>query len=426
MAIKVLELELSEPLEPVWGVEGYIGLYALVRYHGRPVGWVHVTVQQPVVPAEQLRQAIGEQLGWELIPRVLGERFGAEVVGSVPLPPISVVICTRDRADQLARCLQALLALDYPDYEIVVVDNASRGDDTARLAVRLPVRYVREERPGLDWARNRGIAEARYDIIAFTDDDARPDRRWLRAVTSAFGDPEVMAVTGLVAPAELETTAQMLFEFKYGGMSQGFRRWVIRRNWLTTRKLLWASAFGVGANMAFRRELFAAIGLFDVALDVGTPSGGGGDVEMFHRLVARGYTLVYEPAALVWHTHRRDVASLRRLVHNNGRSFGAYLLTCGRNRTASRRSILRFAIREWLGWWLLRRLYRPGGFPRRLIAVELAGALQSPLAYRAAQAHAKQTVASLAQDSQRIYPDPEQGRESRLVEAHQRTVIDVS
>jgi len=393
MPTKILDFELSEGIKPVWGIERYDRLRVLVRYQGRPVGWIRITVHQPVVSAEGLREAITEQLGWKLLPLVLRELIVPRAAGSTPLPPISVIVCTRDRSDLLEPCLQALLALDYPDYEIIVVDNASRSDDTSRLVARLPVRYVREERPGLDWARNRGIAEARYDIIAFTGDDARPDRGWLRAIAHAFAEPEVMAVTGLVVPAELETKAQVRFEDSYG-MGRELRRQTIRRNGLTNWRLLSARDFGAGSNMAFRRKLFDEIGPFDVALGVGTPSGGGGDIEMFHRLVARGYHLVYEPAALVWHIRQRDFASLRRLLYNNGRSFGAYLLTCARNRTVSRRSILRFAVRHWLGRWFFHRLSRPGKFPRHLVAIELAGALLSPLAYRASRARAKQiTVA---------------------------------
>lgn len=395
MSVKVHDLELSEELKPVWGNEGYEGLYTLVRYHGRPFGWAYTAnPYQQVISTSRLREAIAEQLGWKLVSAVLGKQIIAERTDSMPLWPISIVVCTRDRTDQLEGCLDALLGLDYPDYEIIIVDNAPRSEDTTRLAARLSVRYVREDRPGLDWARNRGIAVARHSIIAFTDDDARPDRGWLRAIACAFAEPEVMAVTGLIAPAELETTAQMRFEFQYGGMVQELRRRTIKREALTARELLWASTFGAGANMAFRRELFAAIGLFDVALDVGTPSGGAGDVEMFHRLVARGYTLVYEPSVLVWHTHRRDAAALRRLIFNNGRSFGTYLLTCIRNGTMSKFSILRFAAREWLGWWMLRRLFRPGGLPRHLVVLELVGALLSPLIYKATQARAKKVAAA--------------------------------
>ena len=84
------------------------------------------------------------------------------------------------------------------------------------------VRYVREPRPGLDWARNRAIAEARGDVIAFTDDDVAVDPGWIRALVAAFGSDEtVAAVTGLVLPAELETEAQVLFE-RYRSFSRGF------------------------------------------------------------------------------------------------------------------------------------------------------------------------------------------------------------
>lgn len=397
MALKVLDLELSEEIQPIRTIAGYNALYILVRYRAQPVGWITLTdLRQPAVSAERLREAVVSQLGRQFTHVALDQHLKGNPASNNCSLPISVVVCTRDRTSHLKVCLPALLALEYPDYEIVVVDNAPHNDDTARFVANLPVRYVREDRPGLNWARNRGIAESRHDIIAFTDDDARPDRRWLRAIVRAFAEQDVLTVTGPVVPAELETDAQVLFEFGYGGMSHGFHRRTIRRQLLTERDLLWASAFGVGANMAFRRELFASVGPFDVALDVGTPSRGGGDIEMFHRLVARGHALVYEPAALVWHLHRRDRASLRRQLHDNGRSFGTYLLTCARNRTVSRRAILSFTLREWLAGWVFRRLLRPSGFPRSLIAAELAGAFSSPLAYRASQAYARQTAGGQA------------------------------
>jgi GT2 family glycosyltransferase len=391
---RMAELELSEGIRPIATGQGYHGARILVRRRGRPVGWLSVRCLAGAEISElQIREALAKQVGWQLLP-VLLEREGEVERTARPTVPISVVVCTRNRTQWLEACLQALRALDYPEYEIIVVDNAPSNDDTARLVAQLPVRYVREDRPGLDWARNRGIAAARYDLIAFTDDDARPDRHWLQAMAAAFAQPDVMAVTGFVAPTELDTEAQVMFELGYGGMGHGFQRRAYRENTLGEQGLLWASGFGVGANMAFRRKLFAAVGLFDVALDVGTPSGGGGDVEMFHRLVANGFTLVYEPAALVWHTHRREMPALRQQLYDNGRGFASYLLTCARNRSVRRRLILRFAIQNWLGGWILRRLTWPGRLPRRLVAAELAGALRGPWAYRAAQVHARRTAAS--------------------------------
>lgn len=433
MRMAVADLELTDGLEPgldatlgagldaggTMGLDvgleaaGYDAVRVLVRLDGRPAGWVTVPVSD--IERGGWRAAldtVAKQLGAVLAPAVLlpppapgavsGAVSGASAgraadwgSGQAPrpgpgeaLPAISVVVCTRDRTDNLRRCLAALLALDYPEYEIVVVDNAPSDDRTARLVAGLPVRYVVEERPGLDRARNRGVREAAHGIIAYTDDDVCPDRGWLRAVAAAFSEPDVMAVTGLVAPAELETEAQRLFEFEYGGMSHGLSRRVFRRGELRNTGLLWANAIGCGANMSFRREVLDSVGPFDPALDVGTPAGGGGDLDMLHRVVARGHTAVYEPAAVVWHHHRRDLRALRRQLFDNGRGFGAYLITCARNRTVPRAAVARFALVTWAWPWLVRRLVRPGRFPRRLVAAELAGAILSPVFYLAARVSA--------------------------------------
>ncbi|MEO7859556.1 MAG: glycosyltransferase [Nitrospirales bacterium] len=388
---KICEIDIAETISPIWGVKRYDWLYVLIRYHREPIGWLSLRNPQhhPVISERRLYEEITEQLSWTIGLKLLRKQmFGSQAEQRIT-DPISVVICTRDRVDLLAGCLKAVLGLDYPNYEVVVVDNAPSTDATARLVASLPVRYVREDRPGLDWARNCGIAEAHHDIIAFTDDDVRVDRAWLRYIGNTFSDPEVMAVTGFIAPAELESEAQHLFELKYGGMGKGFSRRIFRKSELNTYDLLAAQAFGVGANMSFRSRVFSDIGLFDVALDVGTPAGGGGDLDMFHRLIAKGHTLVYEPSALVWHIHRRSQDFLRQQIYDNGRSFGSYLLTCVRNRTVSRRKALTFAARQWFGRWIIPRLLRPRGFPRRLTLAELRGALRSPRAYSASQKRAK-------------------------------------
>jgi glycosyltransferase involved in cell wall biosynthesis len=386
MPMKVLDLEISEEIKPVHGMEGYDGAYVLARYQRRPVGQAVITgLRQPVVSVEQINVAI-HKLAWDLVPAVLGKHLGHEIPPVHPSTPLSVVVYA-DQSGALERCLQALSAQDYPDYEIILVDNTPGGDHE-RLAAGDRVRYVREERPGLNYARNRGIDAARHDVIAFTTGRARPDSGWLRALACAFADPQVAAVTGAVAAAELETAAQVRCELRYG-LRHRLQRRIFRREGLADRELLWARDFGGGANMAFRRDVLAALGPFDVALDSDSPGGGGGDVEMLHRLLARGRTLVYEPAALVWHAYPRDEALLRRLLYHNGRSFGIYLLTCARNRTVGRLSILRFAIRNWLGGWLGRNLWRPGDFSRRLAAIELTGALLSPLLYVRARMRAR-------------------------------------
>jgi len=406
MAVKLLDIEFSEPINPIRGLERYEKIRILVRYRGVPIKWVEM-YNNPwlaIIPTEQVRVAIFEQIGKELTKVILTEKLDLKPKPNDLLPPISVVICTRDRTDLLKGALEAILALDYPDREIIVIDNAPSNNSTAELVARLPVRYVKEERPGLDWARNRGIAEASHEIIAFTDDDVRPDRGWLRGIAAGFVDPTIMAVSGLVAPAELETEAQIQYEFGYGGMLQYLHCFKVDGSNLTAQKLLWASAYGVGANMAFRRQVFEDVGNFDPALDVGTPTRGAGDIEMFHRILAKGYSTFYEPIAFVWHVHRRSGDALSRQLRDNGRGFGAYLLTCDRNRTVSRGAILHFAVFNWLNWWLLRRLRQPGWFPRKLVVSELLGALQSPFAYREAQLQAQRLALLPDVEPQQVEP----------------------
>ena len=408
MAIKVIEIEFTEEINPIRQLEEYEGVRILVRYRGRPRGWAYVSNNpwEQTISAERVRQTIVDQLGKELVRSTLEEQFGAvpEAVADRHLPPISVVICTRDRTDLLKGALEALLALDYPHREIIVIDNAPANTSTAELVALLPVRYVKEERPGLDWARNRGIAEARHEIIAFTDDDVRPDRGWLRGIAAGFADPEIMAVSGLVAAAELETVAQQQFELIYGGMLQYLDSRKFNGSELSVQELLWGSKYGVGANMAFRRQVFEAAGNFDVALDVGTATRGGGDIEMFHRILAKGYATFYEPRALVWHLHRRSDKALSKQLQDNGRGFGAFLLTCDRNRTVPRLEILKFAMFNWFGWWLVRRLKTPGLLPRQLVVSELLGALDSPFAYRKAQLQAQRLALLPDVEPQQVEP----------------------
>jgi GT2 family glycosyltransferase len=303
-------------------------------------------------------------------------------------PLVTVAVCTRDRPSSLTRCLDALLALDYPDVELLVVDNAPATTDTERLVRESypSVRYVCESRPGLDWARNRAIAETRREIIAFTDDDVIVDPRWVSELVRLFkADPQVMAVTGLVIPDRLDTPARRLFEI-YGGFGRGFvRRWY---RGAAGRPIALehggAGKFGTGANMAYRRRVFDEIGGFDPALDVGTVTNGGGDLEMFFRVLKYGHTLVYEPAAIVRHRHRETYAQLRTQIANNGVGFYSYLVRSALAWPDERLAFIRLAW-WWLRYWNLRRLLRSfigkERIPRDLILAELIGSFRGLTRY---------------------------------------------
>jgi glycosyltransferase involved in cell wall biosynthesis len=388
MATLITDFDLTRLAEPVYVDPRYNGLFVTVRWGNLPLGVLEipVAVGQRLISAQWLRAQAVEEFGWQVWKQFLAHNLDVHTqTRAAELPPISVVVCTRDRVLSLERTLQSLARQDYPDFEVIVVDNCSRDDGVRRVVERSGFRYAYQEHPGLDWARNKGIQEARHAIVAFIDDDALATPGWLRGLAFGFSDLEVMAVTGLVLPAELESPAQMDFE-SYGGMSKGFTSFTIRKEKVPGQAILWASGWGVGTNMAFRKELFEAIGNFDVALDVGTPTGGGGDIEYFFRCVDAGYTLRYEPAALVRHVHRRDKASLDRQVYYNGCSFPAYLITIAGNNPGLRMVALRFGLRYWLWGWLIKRWVmgelRRDHLTAHFARIELRGALSSFGAYR--------------------------------------------
>jgi GT2 family glycosyltransferase len=227
---------------------------------------------------------------------------------------VTLVICSRDRPGQLARCLASLPAQSLVPDEVVVVDSASEGRATRDVARAAGVRYLREDRPGLDVARNAGLRAATSQVIAYTDDDTELHPRWLERLVGAFDQDSVMAVTGLVLPAELATEAQWIFETRWG-FGRGFERVDFGPEFYhrTRRDGCPAWEIGAGANMAFRREVVRAVGLFDERLDVGA-AGCSGDSEYWYRIVAAGWTCRYEPAAVVYHHHRSETEALAEQV----------------------------------------------------------------------------------------------------------------
>lgn len=420
---KVIDVELAgaiagrEPLADIGHLDGYRSVWGLVRLHGTPVG----TVVVPVVEGKCSAASIGRAVLAEHADRIVrhfvllslsapmppGGWDPSRLFALRPLPPpeapssMTVAVCTRNRVRELARSLDALGKSLGPPFELLVVDNAPETDAVRVLLERQfpEARYICEPRPGLDWARNRAILEASSEILAFTDDDAVVDAGWALAVRRAFaGQPDIMAVTGPVVPAELETEAQKRFE-DYGGFGRGFeRRWCRASGDHRGRAVGHhrPAQFGTGANMAFRRDLFRRIGGFDPALDVGTPTGGGGDLEMFFRVLQEGYTLAYEPDAIVRHHHRSDRAALERQIVGWGTAFFAYAARTWAAYPGERLALIAVGAR-WLGRWVVRRgaasLVSPGRHSWRLALAELRGAVSGPVAWR----RSRQRAADIAE-----------------------------
>ncbi|MEF9905691.1 glycosyltransferase [Streptomyces sp. P9-A2] len=317
-------------------------VFLLVRRDGLPVGTLlgrvpggadPMTVLVALARQEQVQEQVQEQ----------GRGPGtteATVETTVPPPFTSVVVATRERAGQLARALDSLLAQDHPHFEIVVVDNAPVTDETRDLVHRKygeRVRYVCEPVPGLATAHNTGLAHALGEVIAFTDDDVVADARWLTGLTAPFAtDPEIGCATGLILPARLRTPAQVLLE-SHGGFAKGFTPTTYDpRNPPRDEPLFpfTAGRFGSGANMAFRTEVLRAVGGFDPATGAGTPARGGDDLYGFVRVLAQGHRLHYTPRALVWHHHRETWADLESQAFGYGAGLTAYLTAILVNRPA--------------------------------------------------------------------------------------------
>jgi GT2 family glycosyltransferase/SAM-dependent methyltransferase len=240
---------------------------------------------------------------------------------------VTVAICTRDRPEALERCLRSIVEAHGAPDEVLVVDNAPHAATTRGMLTNFPaVRYVPQPRPGLSAARNAAAREATGDLLAFVDDDVIVHPMWLTALRRPFNDPDVMAVTGLVLPAELETEAQVAFETLFGGLARGFERARYDRDFLraTVAYGMPVWMIGAGANMAVRRAAFDLVGDFDERLGAGA-AGCSEDSEFWYRLIAEGWACCYEPDSVVFHYHRRDPAALTGQIHDYLRGHTAAL-----------------------------------------------------------------------------------------------------
>ncbi|HEY0653432.1 MAG TPA: glycosyltransferase family A protein [Chryseosolibacter sp.] len=241
--------------------------------------------------------------------------------------PMTVVICTRNRPTHLKNCLKRLQMQVTKPEEIIVVDNASDTEETRIVTEQFPgVRYVREDKPGLDIARNRGVIEATHELIAYTDDDTIPNPYWTFRVYETFRDPSVAAMTGLVIAASLETEAEVIFE-KFWPFNRGYVSKIYDNNFfsstLQTGPPVWE--IGAGANMAFRKSIFEEVGYFDERLDVGA-AGCSGDSEQWYRILANGFKIIYNPLAVVQHSHRNSLKGLKQQLHCYMRGFTVAIL----------------------------------------------------------------------------------------------------
>ena len=305
---------------------------------------------------------------------------------------VSVVVATRDRARLLGATLEALAAQRVPagfDWEIVVVDNASR-DGTADLVrwfakgAPVPVRAALETRPGVSHARNRGIAEARGAILAFTDDDVLPATDWVAQIAAAMERWEAQGVGGRILPRWEAPPPPWLVSSKRLREALALMESEESRLLSLPRTLptVW------GPNMALRREVFDKAGNFDPARGlVGRKLFRGEEVDLIDRALALGFRIAYDPALLVFHRigpDRMRRTYFRRLFFDKAQGAArAAALASGRvGLLGAPRGVYRAAVTGLPRWAARRLLGEPLAFEAQLSWLESLGALSG---YRAAR-----------------------------------------
>jgi glycosyltransferase involved in cell wall biosynthesis len=420
----VYDLDLADPLPVLPAVDAdgrrVRQAWVLVRLFTEPLGTVLIDVPGDGVCPSALAAAIESGLAGVLRPRLAAAGVHSTPVDGITLaaepaflarrrevlvtaPHITVVVCTRERPGALARCLDSLLAQEYPGFRVLVVDNAPETSATAEVvrsaARRGAVDYLREPRAGLSFARNAAVAATAGQILAWIDDDEVADRHWLAEIARALADhPEADVISGVIVPAELETDAQLWFE-QFGGHSKGrgFRGDVFGPATAHRQSPLYPlPPFGTGANMTFRPGVIERIGGFDTALGAGTPAMGSEDTLAFTQVLVGGGTIVYQPSAVTHHYHRRDLAGLEKQMVGYGAGLTAAYTSLLMRRPGLLWALLKLAptaLRDLTAPDSLRVSTLRDDFPKDLLKANRRGMLAGPRAYlrgrRAARGAAK-------------------------------------
>ena len=219
----------------------------------------------------------------------------------VPWPRISVVVCSLNGERTIRDCLEGLMDLDYPDYEVIVVDDGST-DATAKIAGEYDLRLISTENRGLSNARNTGLEAATGEIVAYLDDDTRPDPHWLTYLAASFlssehagiGGPNIAPPgDGLIAACVANAPGNPVHVLLSDSEAEHIP----------------------GCNMAFRKNRLQAVGGFDPLFRV-----AGDDADLCWRMRERGWTLGFSPAAMVWHHRRASVGAYWQQQKGYGRA----------------------------------------------------------------------------------------------------------
>jgi len=217
-------------------------------------------------------------------------------------PMVSVVVCTYNGSRTLQDTVLGLKQLEYPNYEVIIVDNGSTDGLTSKIAQQSGFRVIQTAPTGLSAARNTGLSESRGEIVAYIDDDARPDPHWLHYMVNSFRTSDHCGIGGPnVQPPGDGPIAECVAN------SPGGPTHIMLTDDIAEHI--------PGCNMAFRRAQLEEVGGFDPQFRV-----AGDDVDICWRLQARGWTLGFSPGALVWHHRRNSISAYLRQQRGYGRA----------------------------------------------------------------------------------------------------------
>lgn len=425
--IAVVEVELAGPIAALdidrSGTPGATVARLFVRLHTALIGSVDVEVPCGSLTAQDVADALWVALGGQIADHLAKDALPApveltaeglptaadraggsgEVVACLRrraeilrnAPAVSVIMCTRNRPDLLARSVQSIVDNDYPDFEVLVLDGSTTSETADLVRERFPeVTYRHVGDQNKCYALNRGIDLARSEFLAFTDDDARVDRHWIAELVQGFDDHRVGAVTGAALPMSLQTPAQVWYE-ESGGFTHGFEPRVIGLDVPADGPSLLPFAtgkIGAGVNMAWRKSVLEEFGGFDLSLDTVTPlwppgskpGTAGEDLGAFFDALVRGWRIRFQPSAIAYHEHRRTYPELRRQIRWHSIALTAYLLRCLVRRPGQ---LVPFLLRLPRGLRYafahssIRNNSKSGSFPAELTRVERLGTLHGPFAY---------------------------------------------
>ncbi|MGZ4982690.1 MAG: glycosyltransferase, partial [Chthoniobacterales bacterium] len=236
---------------------------------------------------------------------VLREKLGQDnaTLPHRPLPQtpsVSVIVCSYNGARTLPACLDSLGTLDYPDYEVILVDDGST-DNTAEIAARYPqVKFIQQKNHGLSHARNTGAQAARGEVLAYTDSDCMADRDWLYFLINTLLSGNYAGVGGPNVPPPAQDWIQACVAAAPGGPSHVLLTDTVAEHI-------------PGCNMAWYRWAFDNVGGFDVDYHK-----AGDDVDFCWRVQQSGHEVAFSPSAVVWHHRRFTLRAFQRQQEGYG------------------------------------------------------------------------------------------------------------